>query len=258
MTSAGRPGDVMLVVADGVATVRIHNPPLNILTIAVREKLFAVVGEIERRQDVRVVVFEGEGRRAFSVGSDIGEFPRTELGGVAKIRFEQYLLDRIENLPQVTIAKMSGMALGGGAELALACDFRLLDLKGSLGFPEISLGALPAAGGMKRLAREIGSARARQLVLLGRPLDAPTAASWGLVTAAVPSDDLDDATRQLAQSLCRLPREALALAKKTIAASSPGGEMDTREAEAFGRLFRSLDLAEGLAAFIEKRPPAFA
>jgi enoyl-CoA hydratase/carnithine racemase len=240
-----------------IATVRIDNPPLNILTIALREALFSQVAEIEGRPDIRVVIVEGVGARAFSVGSDINEFPQDELGGVAKIRFEQYLLDRLAALPAITIAKVDGMALGGGAELMLACDFRIASTAARIGFPEIRLGALPAAGGMKRLVREIGPLRTRELVLLGRPIDASRAAELGLVNMVVPPDDLYGAVANLASDLAELPGKALCLAKQTIASASSSGEMDTAEAEAFGALFRGSDIAEGLAAFLAKRKPSF-
>lgn len=240
-----------------IATVRIDNPPLNILTIALREALFAQLADIESQPDIRVVIVEATGGRAFSVGSDINEFPRSELDGVAKIRFEQYLLDRLAALPAVTIAKVSGMTLGGGAELMLACDFRIASTTAKIGFPEITLGALPAAGGMKRLVREIGPLRTRELVMLGRPIEASRAAELGLVNMVVPLDGLDETVASLAADLAELPGKALGLAKQTIASASSSGEMDTAEAEAFGTLFRGSDIAEGLAAFLAKRKPSF-
>jgi len=240
-----------------IATLLIDNPPLNILTIALREALFQRIVELENRRDIRVVVVQTGGNRAFSVGSDIKEFPKDELGGVAKIRFEQYLLDRLAGLSAVTIAKVGGLALGGGAELMLACDFRIASQQAEIGFPEIRLGALPAAGGMKRLTREIGPLRARELVLLGRPIGAGRAAELGIVNSVVPAEDLDAEVDRLAQELATLPVDAIGLAKRVIAASALSGQMDTAEAEAFGALFRGADLAEGLAAFLEKRQARF-
>lgn len=250
-------GGVGLSVDGAVATIRLDNQPLNILTIALRESLFERIAEVEARPEVRVVVLEAAGERAFSVGSDIAEFPADELGGVAKIRFEQYLLDRLAALPAVTIAKVAGLALGGGGELMLACDFRILATTARVGFPEIRLGALPAAGGMKRLVRDIGPLHARELVLLGQPVDAARAVALGLANRAVPPEDLDAEVARLAGELAALPGAAVRLAKRTIAVASAPGAVDTAEAEAFGALFRGADLAEGLAAFLEKRPPVF-
>jgi len=252
-----RETSVGLSCSGSVAILQIDNPPLNILTVAVREALFRRIIEVENRPDIRVVVVQAGGSRAFSVGSDIREFPDDELGGVAKIRFEQYLLDRLAGLPAVTIAKVGGMALGGGAELMLACDFRIASTGAEIGFPEIRLGALPAAGGMKRLTREIGSLYARELVLLGRPVSATRAAEIGLINSVVPAEDLDAEVDRLARELVALPAEAMRLAKRVIGSDALWRQMDTEEAEAFGILFRGTDLAEGLAAFLEKREPRF-
>lgn len=238
-----------------LATLVIDNPPLNVLTIAVRRALLEKIKEVESQHDVRVLVLESTGERAFSVGSDIREFPDDETGGVAKIRFEQMLLNRIATLPCVTIAKIRGITLGGGGELMLACDFRIATEASEIGFPEIRLGALPAAGGMKRLVRELGALRARELVLLGKPVSAAKAAEMGLVNAAVPASELNAEVDRLTAELLSLPASSLRLAKRVISGIAAGGDADTLEAEAFGELFRTSDLAEGLRAFVEKRPP---
>lgn len=248
---------VRLSTQGAVATLRVDSPPLNILTVAIRQALLRNVAAVEARPDIRVLVIEAAGEKAFSVGSDIREFPEDEAGGVAKIRFEQMLLDRIAGLPAVTIAKVRGMALGGGGELMLACDFRFASAGAQIGFPEVKLGALPAAGGMKRLVRELGALRARELVLSGKSVSAERAAELGLINAAVPAAELDRHVEQLAGDLVALPKSALSLAKRAIAGIAAGGEADTIEAEAFGELFRTPDLAEGLKAFTEKRPARF-
>lgn len=250
-------GAVSLEVTGAVARIRVANPPLNILTIAVRRALFNAARALDSRDDVRVVVIEADGARAFSVGSDIREFPDDELGGVAKIRFEQYLLDGIARLSQVVIAKVRGLALGGGAELMLACDVRIAARGAQFGFPEIRLGALPAAGGIKRLVQEIGPVRARDLIFSGRPISATRALDIGLITELVDEAELDARVEALAADLASLPRSALRLAKKCIAAATPTTGIDTMEAEAFGALYRGADLSEGLAAFVEKRTPQF-
>jgi enoyl-CoA hydratase/carnithine racemase len=139
----------------------------------------------------------------------------------------------------------------------VACDFRIASLESRIGFPEIRLGALPAAGGMKRLVRELGAMRAREFVLLGKSVDAAKAAEIGLINAAVPATELDQAVERLVEDIVSLPASSLRAAKRAIAAIAAGGEADTIEAEAFGSLFRTPDLAEGLAAFVEKRKPRF-
>jgi enoyl-CoA hydratase len=243
--------------AGRVATMCIDNPPLNILTNAIRRDLVSALELIEQMIGVHVLIVDAVGERAFSVGSDISEFPKEELGGVAKIRFEQHLLNKLAALPQITIAKVTGMTLGGGGELMLACDFRIVATGAKIGFPEIRLGALPAAGGMKRLVQDIGPLRARQLVMLGRPIDAAEALSFGLINEVVPSSQLDERVIALASELAALPPDALVLAKRCMAAMVPNGNSDTSEAEAFGRLYRGPNLREGIAAFLEKRSPKF-
>ena len=254
-------GDVSLhLERDGrLARLRIDNPPLNILTTAVRNALFRCVHGLAAQGGPHVVVLEGAGGRAFSVGSDIKSFPDDAVGAVAKIRFEQYLLDRVATLPQLTVAKLNGHVLGGGAELMLACDPRIAAEGTQIGFPEIKLGALPAAGGTQRLMRELGPARARELVYLGEPIDADEAHRIGLLNRVVPAERLDEATDELISALLERPANALSMAKRCLAeglsASFAAGQ--TVETEAFAVLFNHPDIREGLAAFKEKRKPAF-
>ena len=240
-----------------IATLRISNPPLNILDEDLRRALFGAVGEIEAREEVRVVVVEGGPGKAFSAGSNIRQFPSDELGGVTKIRLEQHFHNRLAALSQITIAKLGAAALGGGGEMMLACDFRIAASGVDIGFPEIRLGALPAAGGIKRLVQEIGPVRARSLVMLGRPIKAEEALAIGLIHEVVPGAELDARVEALALELISLPSDALSLAKRCIAAAVPDTDIDTAEAEAFGQLFRGRNLREGLAAFLEKRKPKF-
>jgi enoyl-CoA hydratase/carnithine racemase len=248
---------VSLDVEGAIAHLRIANGPLNILSVELRRNLLRHVLDLERRDDVRVVTLEGAGEKAFSVGSDIREFPPDMVGGLEKIRFEQFLIGRLEALPQVTIAKLRGHVLGGGGELMLACDFRLAAVTAVFGFPEIKLGAMPAAGGMKRLVRDVGPVRALDLVCRGRTIGAAEAASIGLITECVPPDDLDRAMDVLAHELSALSSEALRYAKKCVRAAERALDIDTVEADAFAELYRGPNLAEGLQAFIQKRPPVF-
>lgn len=248
---------VSLTAEGPVATLVLDNPPLNVLSIALREALYAQIAALHARPDLRVLIVRTEGERAFSVGSDIREFPADAVGGVAKIRFEQHLLDSLAALPQVTVARLQGMALGGGAELMLACDLRIAAAGIAIGFPEIRLGALPAAGGMKRLVQELGPAQARQLVLLGRPIPAERALALGLVSEVVAADALDARIAELAAELAALPASALRQGKRAIAGIAQGGPADTLEAESFAALFGEADLAEGLQAFLDKRPAGF-
>ena len=250
----------LLLERDGrFARLRIDNPPLNILTTAVREALFRCVHRLADEGGPDVVVLEGAGQRAFSVGSDIRSFPEDEVGAVNKIRFEQYLLDRLTTLPQLTVAKLNGHVLGGGAELMLACDLRIAAQGTQIGFPEIKLGALPAAGGTQRLMRELGPARTRELVYLGDSIDAGEAQRIGLINRVVPSDRLDEATDELVSALLERPANALSMAKRCLAEGLSGSLSagQTVETEAFAALFNHPNITEGLAAFQEKRKPRF-
>ena len=250
-------GTVSLTFEGAFARMRIENPPLNILTNDVRRKILEHVNSLEQRRDVRVVIVEGAGDRAFSAGSHIREFPETEAGGIAKIRFEQHILNRLAALSQVTIACLRGHVLGGGAELMLACHLRLAADTAEIGFPEIRLAALPAAGGMKRLCREIGPARAREMILTGKPISAGRALEFGLVNAVFPSAELAGAVSAMAASLAEGASDALRLANRCIQAATEQSAMDTIEAEAFAELYRGTNMREGLAAFLAKREPRF-
>lgn len=251
------PDGATLEVGGAVARLCLRSGPLNILSVALRKELLDCVLQLERSPDIRVVILEGAGDKAFSVGSDIREFPPNMLGGLEKIRFEQFLIERLEGLSQITIAKLKGHVLGGGGEVMLACDFRLAAATATFGFPEIRLGALPAAGGMKRLVRDIGPLRARDLVCRGLTIDAARAASIGLVNECVAAEDLDEAVNGLAAELAALSADALRLAKRCIQAATHSADIDTVEANAFAELYRTRNLSEGLLAFVEKRPPAF-
>src|SRR5690606_20273228 len=148
-----------------------------------------------------------------------------------------HLLNRLERLPQIVIAALDGLVLGGGAELMLACDLRIATQSCRVGFPEITLGALPAAGGMKRLVRDIGAARATQLVCLGSQVDAQSALHMGLVNEIVPDNELFPRVESIAAQLLALPHDALRLAKSCIKRCLPATDADTAEAETFYRLF---------------------
>lgn len=241
----------------GVARLILDHPPLNVLGHGLRQAMFAHVRTLESCDDIHVVVIESAVAAAFSVGSDLREFPQDELGGIAKIRFEQYLLDHLAGLPQIVVAKLGGFVLGGGAEIMLACDLRVAGRMARFGFPEIRVGALPAAGGIKRLMQDVGPVRARQLVLSGRPIAADEALAIGLVTEVVDDDALEARVEDIVAELMAQPHDGLRLAKRCLRAALPATAIDTAEADAFGALYRGDNLREGVAAFLEKRPPRF-
>lgn len=173
----------VIIEAGGVTTIRLNNPPLNLISKEVTEALGRSLEELERNSSVRAVVLTGTGTRAFSAGSDVKEFP--DLAGrvgEGKLLEENAVYDRLAGLPMPTVAAIEGDALGGGLELALCCDLRVASAVARLGLPELRLGVMPGSGGTQRLPRLIGLARAKELILLGELVDPETALTYGIVT----------------------------------------------------------------------------
>lgn len=251
--------NIRMAVNGSVATITIDNPPLNILTANMRRMLVEFTRQLSRRDDVLAVVIEGAGERAFSAGSDINEFPKDAVTGCAKVRVEQHVLDRLMSLPQVTVAKLRGHALGGGAAVMLACDLRIAAQGVHIGFPEIKVGVFPAGGGTHFVARQIPMAKAKELVLLGEPIGGEEALAWGLINRLVPPDELDATVARFTERLSKLPGNALIAAKRALNTAYTGTyeQGQTVEIEEFTDLFGHANMAEGIAAFFEKRPPRF-
>jgi enoyl-CoA hydratase len=215
---------------------------------------------IEDNPELRVVVVTGEGR-AFSAGADITELDRLHTSHDFA-RFVRTLTDsfgRLARLPQPSIAAVDGLALGGGFELALACDLRIAGEGARFGVPEVRLGLLPGASGTQRLARLLPPSIAKQLLMTAEMLTADDALRWGLVNRVVPAGEALAASLELARSLAIGPPKALAAAKRLV---DEGTEMpfDTAvglEREVVAMLFATDDRQEGVAAFLEKRQPTF-
>jgi enoyl-CoA hydratase len=187
---------VRLALRDGVGIVTLDNPPLNLITRQFTRDLDDTLAVIEANSDVRTVVVCGAGPRAFSAGSDIKEFPGLiDRGTVVeeKLSFENDAFDRLAGLPQPTIAAIRGLTLGGGAELALCCDYWIMSADARIGFPEIHLGAVPGSGGLSRLPRLIGVSRAMGLLLDGNPIGANRALEIGLVNEVVQDSPIETA-----------------------------------------------------------------
>jgi enoyl-CoA hydratase/carnithine racemase len=229
-----------------VATVWIDNPPLNLITAAVA----AAVGEALTAlpPGTRVAVLRGRGERAFSAGADVTSF--AEGGGPpAGI---QPLADLLESLPVPVIAAIHGYCLGGGLELALACDLRVAQAGASLGFPETGLGLVPGGGGTQRAPRLIGRGRAAWLLMSGDRIDAARAEAWGLVEFVV--DDLDRGVEELAGRLAGQSPGAVSRLKRLLAETREAPS-DRLELEAFDACLRSPEGREGTAAFAATRAP---
>jgi enoyl-CoA hydratase len=239
---------------DGVAVVAIdRQEALNALDVETLTELRDRLRELAEDESVHVVVLTGAGDRAFVAGADIkymaglGREEARKWGGLGH---EAALL--LEVMPKPTIAAINGFALGGGCELALACDLRYASSKARLGQPEIELGIVPGWGGTQRLARVCGLGAAKELILTGRLIDAEEALRIGLVNAI--ADPVLDHALDVAEQLAAKSPVALRVAKRLLNLS-PGAL--TQEAEEFGDLFATEDAKEGLAAFAEKRAPRF-
>jgi len=244
-----------------VAFIQLNRPSKkNTLSTALRLELAMVAAEIAEDRKLRAVIITG-GEEFFSAGADIGEIQgaATSESTYRHAREFQELFDRIENLPQPVIAAVSGFAMGGGFELALACDFRIASDTARFALSEVRIGAIPGGGGTQRLPRLIGAAKAKEMVLTGDPIGAEDARAAGLVLKVVPKEKLLEEARSFAAKLAALPRLALEAAKRLI---NRGVEMDLTsalelEARSIAALATSHDLREGTLAFLQKRKPNF-
>ena len=253
--------NLVVVRADAVVTVTLNRPAaLNALDTATLRELARAVRDIRRSGDVRAVVLTGAGDKAFSAGADIAAMEAMSAAeGHAYSRLGHDVLARLEALDVPVIAALNGVALGGGLELALACDLIVASERARLGQPEINLGLIPGFGGTQRLALRTGLARARELVYLGHMISADEAHRIGLVNRVVPADRLRAEAAELGAALAAKAPVALRQAKRATAfAAAAAVEAGCRyEVEAFGVTFASEDRAEGLRAFREKRTPVW-
>jgi enoyl-CoA hydratase/carnithine racemase len=246
-------------VEGGVATIRLDRPPANALDRAFADEVASAAEEAQRRDDVGAVVLWG-GPTLFAAGADIkamaGLTPDEVRPWVAALGAA---CDALERVPKVTIAAINGFALGGGCELALACDLRFAAADARLGQPEIRLGVIPGAGATQRLPRIVGEARAKDLILSGRRVDAAEAASIGLVTRVVEPGSVYEAAVREAATFASGPTRALGAAKAAIHAWRGADAHAGLEAErgAFCDVFATADRREGMAAFLAKRPARF-
>ena len=250
------PEFINLEVSDAIAVVTLQRPPMNALSVQVQSEIFEVACELARRDDVRAVVLHG-GERLFAAGADVKEMADLDYQAMIKVslRLEE-AFSAVAQLPQPTIAAITGFALGGGCELALACDFRVAADDARLGQPEMLLGLIPGAGGTQRLPRLIGVSRAKELIFSGRFVDAQEALSIGLVDVVVPSAEVLARAMQWAGQLAAGPRIAMQAAKRVI---DRGLEVDLEsglelERAAFSSLFATEDRVNGMQSFIENGP----
>jgi enoyl-CoA hydratase/carnithine racemase len=249
-------------VRDGVATVTLDNPPLNLVTLGLTRALSDMLDTLAADPAVRVLVLTGAGDRAFCAGSDVKEFPAMMRPGAVleqKLVFENQTYSKVDDFPKPTIAAINGLAFGGGLEMAVCCDLIVAEEQVRLCLPEIKLGVFPGSGGTVRVTRRIGEGRAKEMMFLGEPIDAATALSWGLVNRVVAAGDALRAAREIATVLAAKPNRALQLCKRAVDLA-----FDTTEDEAIRRsldlsdqAFSTADCKEGVRAFFAKEPPRF-
>jgi enoyl-CoA hydratase len=241
-----------------VATVVLDRPPVNAVTLDVIEEFLGAVAELGADRAVRAVIITGRDRR-FCAGADVAMLENLTPEHHLRVRRWVDVQSGFEAMEKPVIAAINGYALGGGAELALACDVRLMARGAEIGFPEIRLGFFPGAGGTQRLTRMLGPARALRLMMDGRRLGADEARAIGLVDEVVPAGLLQQTARDVAERLAAGPTRAMGLLKRCVyrGHGRPLDEGLALEGEAVMELIRTADAREGMEAFLSKRPPRF-
>jgi enoyl-CoA hydratase/carnithine racemase len=250
---------VRLETTDGIGTIRLDRPPMNPLSTQVQEELREAAHAAAADPEIRAVVVYG-GEKVFAAGADITEFTAQTYQRMSLRAAElSGAFDAVARIEKPVVAAITGYALGGGCELALACDWRVVAEDAKLGQPEIKLGLIPGAGGTQRLARLIGPAKAKDLVFSGRMVDAEEALRIGLADRVVPAADVYATATELVRPYTNGPALALRAAKLAI---DGGLGMDLAsglawESQLFAGLFATDDRIEGTTAFVQKRKPKF-
>ncbi len=246
---------------DAVAMIKFNRPKaLNAINVDVIREVNDALDEIEQDPSVKVLVLTGEGGKAFVAGADISHM--VNLSPIQAREFSragQEMLFRLESLSIPVIACVNGFALGGGTEIAMACDFIYAAEKAKFGQPEITLGIIPGFGGTQRLSRLVGKAMAKELCMTGVMIGAAEAKEVGLVNRVFPDDTLWDETLKAARKIASMGKVSLKAVKDSI---ERGYDVDLRdgcymESDAFGLCMASPDGKEGMSAFLEKRKPEF-
>ncbi|MGN6752502.1 MAG: enoyl-CoA hydratase/isomerase family protein [Intrasporangium sp.] len=250
---------VRLEVEGGIGTIRLDRPKMNALNAQVQEEIRAAALEATGRSDVKAVIVYG-GEKVFAAGADIKEMATMSYTDmVDRSGPLQSSITAVARIPKPVIAAITGYALGGGCELALACDFRVVADDAKLGQPEINLGIIPGAGGTQRLSRLVGPARAKEIIFSGRHLDAKEALEIGLADKVVPAADVYEVAKEWARQYVDGPTYAIRAAKEAI---DRGLEVDLEtgleiERMAFAALFGTKDREIGMTAFVERTKPQF-
>jgi enoyl-CoA hydratase/carnithine racemase len=250
---------VRVEIRDAIGTIRLERPPMNALNRQVQDEIRDAATAVSTDDGVRAIIVYG-GEKVFAAGADIKEMAdMSYVDMAARAADLSDALGALARIPKPVVAAITGYALGGGCEIALACDWRVVAEDAKLGQPEIKLGIIPGAGGTQRLARLVGPARAKDIILSGRMVDAQEALRIGLADRVVPADRVYEEAVALVTPYTRGPAQAVRAAKLAI---DGGLEMDLTsglawESQLFAALFATEDRGEGMAAFVEKRKPDF-
>lgn len=251
---------LLLEINQKVALVTINRPPVNPLNSQVFFELGHLIGELEANDQVGAIVITGNGEKAFVAGADVKEMASKDVVGLNLMnKHSRNTFSLIENVNKPAIAAINGLALGGGLELALACDLRICSDRAKFSFPEVGFGIIPGGGGTQRLQKIVGQGIAKELIFFGDMIDANRALELQLVNKVVPQEELIDEALNWARKLAQKPLVALQMAKVAI---NHGSYVDlesglTIEASCFATAFSSEDAKEGLSAFTEKRKPVY-
>lgn len=249
--------NIILEKQERIGLVIIDHPPANTFNLAALEDFETALDELESDRDIRVVVITGAGEKCFSAGFDVSDEANIE----RTVPKGQELWRRVDRFSRPIIAAINGYALGGGCELAISCHFRIMvdQPKAQIGLTEVNLGVIPGWGGTQRLPRLVGRARALDMILFGKKINAPEALEVGLINQVATPDRLMDQAMDLAGRLAERPPLSVSCVLKAMSAGLYGG-LDAglqAELESAAILRQSEDVAEGFAAFLEKRAPVF-
>lgn len=251
---------VLLEKREDIAFITLNRPPVNALNTEAFHRLKEIIEDLEADDSIKAVVITGAGEKAFAAGIDLVEvskYSTLEMYNFCSTTLTS--ISCVEKLEKPTIAAINGLALGGGCELSLACDFRIAAENASFGQPEIQLGIIPGGGGTQRLPRLIGVSRAKELMYFGDHIDSATAEKYGLVNKVVSNSELMDEAEKWAKKLASKPGVAIRMLKKAV---DYGQNMDLEaalqlEIKAFSVTFSTEDRQEGISAMLEKRKPEF-
>jgi enoyl-CoA hydratase len=253
--------NLLFEVKDSIGMITLHRPKaLNALNTELLQELSNLLDRIKEDTSIGIVIITGSGEKAFVAGADIAEMQTlTAIEGRNFGKIGQDVFNKLESLPQPVIAAINGFALGGGCELAMACDIRIASEKAKFGQPEVSLGITPGFGGTQRLPRLVGKGRAKELIYTGDIIDAGEAYRIGLVNKVAAPDELMNVAKAMAEKILSRASVAVQLSK---AAVNEGLNMDLAsgiayEAEVFGLCFATEDQKEGMTAFVDKRKANF-